>query len=203
MFIKDFMRWAYSFSEKEDDREVVLSRFVKGMIRIAEADDLDRSGKLRAMVEKLLKLLPAEQNKFDIMHRITEINDEMFAEVFRRNGDTEDRINRALNYIEKNIRKNIRLEDVADHINISPYYMSKIFKKEMKVNFINYVANRKIEIAKEMLVDTTLPIINIAIELSYSDANYFGKAFKKVVGVSPNEYRRVIRAGGRDATAER
>ena len=43
--------------------------------------------------------------------------------------------------------------------------------------------------AKRMLVDTEMPVINIAYELSYNETNYFSKAFKKKVGVTPSEYR--------------
>ncbi|MDR1292168.1 MAG: response regulator [Clostridiales Family XIII bacterium] len=195
ILIKEFVLWAFSVSNDEYGAETVLERFAKGMIKTAKASGLSFEGKLHMLNDKFQEELSHNCNKYEIMHRLTDINDEVFSEVFRKYGDPDDRINRALNYIEKNIRKNIRLEDVADHVNVSPYYMSKIFKKEVHINFMNYVTNRKMSIAKEMLADTTLPVVNIAIELSFSDANYFGKAFKRVVGVSPNEYRRKLRSG--------
>lgn len=52
-----------------------------------------------------------------------------------------------------------------------------------------YVTDSRIEMAKRMLVDTEMPVINIAYELSYNETNYFSKAFKKKVGVTPSEYR--------------
>ncbi|SCI25541.1 MULTISPECIES: response regulator [unclassified Romboutsia] len=98
-------------------------------------------------------------------------------------------VKETLNYIEKNINKNITLEDAASYVNLSPHYLSKIFKKETGVNFITYLTNIRIDIAKEMLEDESIPISNIAIELSYSKSNYFSKVFKKKVGITPSEYR--------------
>ena len=72
---------------------------------------------------------------------------------------------------------------------MSSYYYSRVFKKMTGVNFITYVTDRKIEIAQDMLVETDMPVINIAYELSYNEPNYFSKAFKKKVGVTPTEYR--------------
>ncbi|MGL4914368.1 MAG: PocR ligand-binding domain-containing protein [Romboutsia sp.] len=98
-------------------------------------------------------------------------------------------IEKAIKYIENNVKKSITLEDVAKHINLSPNYFSKLFKKEINENFITYLTNRRIEIAKEMLLEKNIPIINIAVDLSYNQPNYFSKVFKKSVGVTPSEYR--------------
>ena len=94
-----------------------------------------------------------------------------------------------VDYIERNLKRGISLEDVANHVNISTYYLSKIFKKEMGVNFITYVTDRKMDLAKEMLVNTDIPVLNIALDLAYNEANYFSKAFKKKTGLTPSEYR--------------
>ena len=51
------------------------------------------------------------------------------------------------------------------------------------------MTDRKIEFAKDMLRSTDMPVINIAYELSYNETNYFSKAFKKKVGMTPVEYR--------------
>lgn len=94
-----------------------------------------------------------------------------------------------LNYIEKNFNKGITLEEVAEYVHLSPYYLSKLFKKELEINFVNYVTQRRMEKAKELLRDTDKPVLNIALELSYNEPNYFSKVFKKVVGMTPTEYR--------------
>ncbi|MFZ5967689.1 MAG: response regulator transcription factor [Bacillota bacterium] len=98
-------------------------------------------------------------------------------------------INRIIEYIEKNCKKNITLEEVAEFAAVSMYYLSKLFKKKTGMNFCTYVVNRKMEIAMTLLENTDMPIINIAYELSYNEPNYFSKVFKKTVGITPSEYR--------------
>lgn len=95
----------------------------------------------------------------------------------------------ALKYIEENYGEQILLEDVASVSNLSPYYFSKLFKKEMGMNFTTYVTKHKIEKAKWMLKNTDIPIVNIASELGYYECGYFTKVFKKIEGITPTEYR--------------
>ena len=98
-------------------------------------------------------------------------------------------IEKAVTYIEDNIKKQLTLDDVAKHINLSTHYLSKLFKKEMNINFVTYLTDKKIELAKLMLQDPEIPIVNIAIDLSYNHPNYFSKVFKRKVGLTPSEYR--------------
>lgn len=95
----------------------------------------------------------------------------------------------ALKYIEENYREEMFLEKMASISNVSPYYFSKLFKKEMGMNFTTYVTKYKVEKAKEMLKNTDIPIVNIAAELGYYECGYFTKIFKKIEGVTPTKYR--------------
>lgn len=102
---------------------------------------------------------------------------------------SNDVIKASKKYIEKNYNKNITLEDVSREVNISSYYLSRIFKESTGVNFIDYLTNLRVEEAKELLSKTALSMKEIAVKAGYSDPNYFSKIFKKVVGVTPTEYR--------------
>lgn len=119
---------------------------------------------------------------------ITDVITQLFDELDEDYYYTDDVI-KVLNFIDRNIKGGITLEEAAEYINMSSCYFSKLFKKATKRNFITYVTDSRIELAKEMLRYTTMPIINIAYELSYNETNYFSKAFKKKVGVTPTEYR--------------
>ena len=57
-----------------------------------------------------------------------------------------------------------------------------------------YVKHRRINHAKDLLEGSDLPIMNIALDLSFNDINYFAKVFKKEVGVTPSEFRRQCRS---------
>ena len=113
----------------------------------------------------------------------------IFAELESRQLYSGDDLKKVLNYIDRNIKRGVTLDMAAAYVGMSASYFSKFFKKYMGVNFITYVTDRKIEAAKDMLINTDRPVVNIAYDLSYSETNYFSKTFKKKVGVTPTEYR--------------
>lgn len=102
-------------------------------------------------------------------------------------------ISASIEYINNNLGENVSLEQVASICNLSPCYFSKVFKKEVGVNFISYVNDKKINRAKEILETTDNSIINIAIDLGYEDCGYFIRVFKKLQGVTPKKYRELYR----------
>ncbi|AGK95938.1 response regulator transcription factor [Clostridium pasteurianum] len=99
----------------------------------------------------------------------------------------------ALKYIEENYRDEISLEKMANVTNLSMYYFSRLFKKEIGINFTTYVNQCKIKKAKEMLKYTDIPIVDIAAELGYYECGYFTKIFKKINGITPTNYRNIIK----------
>ncbi len=98
-------------------------------------------------------------------------------------------IAKAKAFIEDNYKKDISLEDVSRKVDISSYYFSKLFKEETGENFIEYLTNIRITNAKKLLQNRDLSIKNICADTGYSDPNYFSRIFKKLVGVTPTEYR--------------
>jgi two-component system, response regulator YesN len=99
-------------------------------------------------------------------------------------------IQSVLDFIDRNFEKGVTLEEAAEHVHLNPFYLSKLFKKELNINFVNYVMERKMDKAKVLLESTDLSILNIAMELNYQESNYFSKVFKKVVGITPSDYRK-------------
>ncbi|MBP5454851.1 MAG: helix-turn-helix transcriptional regulator, partial [Lachnospiraceae bacterium] len=102
---------------------------------------------------------------------------------------SNDVIKAAKDYIEANYTKSITLDDVSMAVNISSYYLSRIFKENTKENFIDYLTKLRIEKAKDLLNTTQYSMKEICTMCGYSDPNYFSKSFRKNVGVTPTEYR--------------
>lgn len=92
-------------------------------------------------------------------------------------------------YIRDNFDKEISLESVADVIRVSPYYLSKLFKKETGANFIDYLTNFRIKKAKELLANPTNNVKDVCYMVGYKDPNYFARVFKKTCSITPSEYR--------------
>ncbi|WP_010244133.1 response regulator [Acetivibrio cellulolyticus] len=106
-----------------------------------------------------------------------------------RSYKTGELITRAKEYIEANYAKSITLEDISNEINVSPQYLSKLFKEETGENFIDYLTGIRIRIAKDLLENKNSSIKEICYNTGYSDPNYFSRIFKKIVGVTPTEYK--------------
>lgn len=100
-----------------------------------------------------------------------------------------DLLSKAVSYISTNYMHKISLEDVADHIYLSPSYLCKIFKDEMKMNFSTYLNKVRVEKGKILLLSEQLTITEIAILVGFCDQSYFNKVFKKVTGLTPKKYR--------------
>jgi len=108
-------------------------------------------------------------------------------EDFKGNKDSKI-IELAKRYIELHYSENVSLNEVADYIGFSTYYFSKFFKKEVGINFKDFLTNIKINKAKELLKNGNLNISEIAYKLGYNEPNYFSLTFKKKTGLSPKEF---------------
>ena len=107
----------------------------------------------------------------------------------RQKKSESDIIQSALNYIEENLDKPIQLSDVAKLIGVSEPYLSSFFKSTMNENFIPYVNRQKIKKAKELLAEGKL-VYQVSDFLGYESTTYFSKVFKRVEGVTPEQYRK-------------
>ncbi|ALS26248.1 two-component system response regulator [Paenibacillus sp. 32O-W] len=104
-----------------------------------------------------------------------------------------DTIQRIRQYIMDHSHENISLEMIGKMVDLSPFYISKMFKDQLGVNYIDFLTECRIEKAKKMmLADPDISLKEIAYEVGYHDPNYFSKVFKKMCDVSPTEYRRML-----------
>ena len=92
-------------------------------------------------------------------------------------------------YIEQNLGEDLSRPVLAGKVFLSEDYVSKLFMKTTGMSLPNYIAERRIERAKEYLRTSSLPISKIAMEVGYGNFSYFSKTFRELVGCTPNEYR--------------
>ncbi|MBZ4667539.1 MAG: two-component system, response regulator YesN [Epulopiscium sp.] len=102
-------------------------------------------------------------------------------------------IQKVKDYIDEHYQEKITLEDMADYVGLSKYYLSYLFKKEEGTNFVSYINKKRIEKAKEYLRDTNNTVSQIYDLVGFSDQQYFSKTFKKIVGMTVTEYRRNLK----------
>ncbi|MGI5965503.1 MULTISPECIES: response regulator transcription factor [Anaerotruncus] len=98
-------------------------------------------------------------------------------------------------YMRKNYRRDIFLQQVAREMNYSDAYFSKLFKQCFNKNFVTYLTEARIEAAKDLLKNPTVNIKEIGAQVGYKDSNYFTKVFRRATGKSPSEYRISVLTG--------
>lgn len=91
-------------------------------------------------------------------------------------------------YLENHYAEEISLEDVAEQVNISPQYFSKLIKKTTGFNFIDWLSTLRVKKAKELLTNSNLTVKEVCFMVGYKDPNYFSRIFKKRIGITPSEY---------------
>lgn len=94
-----------------------------------------------------------------------------------------------IEYINQNLHKNIKLDDIAKEINMNPKYISVQFKKITGEALVTYINRKKIEESQFLLRSTKLSILEISIILNFTDQSHFTKVFKKYANLSPKQYR--------------
>lgn len=97
--------------------------------------------------------------------------------------------NDIIDYVKLTIRKNVKVSDIAAHFGYNEKYLSHLFSNIAGMPLKQYIIQEKIELAKYILTDTNDTIKNIALSLNFTDSHMFMKTFKKVVGLTPSEYR--------------
>jgi len=98
-------------------------------------------------------------------------------------------ISMAKQYIQSNITEHIRLEDIARHLNISPFYLCRQFKKHTKLRFTEYLSRVRVERAKKLLLDPNRRVSEVAFEAGFQSLPHFNRSFKRIVGATPTVWR--------------
>lgn len=94
-----------------------------------------------------------------------------------------------IDYIYNHIHERITVEILASHTELSPSYLSRLFKKELNISISDYIRQKKIEKAQNLLKYSDFSIIEIANYLSFSSQSHFIQVFEKLVGLTPKKYR--------------
>ena len=103
-------------------------------------------------------------------------------------GLSQQKLQTSIDYIQANLEAKIKLDDLAKITQISPYHFSRLFKQSTGITPYQYVLKQRIELGKQLL-RKELPIAEIAIMCGFASQSSFTTAFRKLVGVTPRNYR--------------
>lgn len=136
-------------------------------------------------------------NKIELVPEVEAIGDimrEMFktyCRLVRKHTftDISPTVRKAILYIDSDLARELSLSTIAEYLNLSPAYLSAIFKKEMGKTITDFINERRVSRAKTLLKTTSLQIQTIAQHCGFFDVHYFSRVFKKIAGKTPKSYR--------------
>lgn len=180
----------YNINIINEDIENGTEIFINNNSKVFILENTEKVWKLREYY-KLVKKVKENMN-YDNNSKKYYINESSeLLEILNDNSNHSNAIsiNLAKQYIINNFNKNITLKDVADEVFLSQNYLSELFKKEIGEGFHDFLSSYRIKKAKEILLTTNLKIYEVAQNVGYNDSITFGRAFKKIVGTTPNNFR--------------
>ena len=114
-----------------------------------------------------------------------------YLEKFRKSS-SEVVLEKIMNLVQQT-KGDITLAECAEKLGYHPSYIWRVMKNTRDITFTDYLAEQKIEMAKEMLTQTQMSISEIAENLNYSNAQNFIRLFKKHMDITPGQYRKNVK----------
>ena len=116
-----------------------------------------------------------------------------FANRQPRGGLGKRRMRRVNDYIDSNIGGDLSLQALADAANLSPFHFARAFRKTTGMSPHGYALAKKVEAAKLCLSQNEQSIVEVAFDLGFGSQSQFCRAFKRLAGLTPGEYRASVR----------
>ena len=102
-------------------------------------------------------------------------------------------IRRAQQYISEHVREKLTVPLVARHVDVSPSYLTALFRKNLQISPGEYVRRIKLQESKQMIREDNMNFTEIAAALQYSTVHHFSRQFKDKFGITPTEYAKSVR----------
>ncbi|MBR1781342.1 MAG: response regulator [Oscillospiraceae bacterium] len=154
------------FSYAQEAIRLGVTRF---LLKPSKMDEIHEA--LSAMTERLNRESPGEDQEMQGQHAGSFI------------------VNQAMAYMEKHYAEKLTLQEVADACYVSQWHLSKLLNKHREMSFYDILNSIRIKAAKELLAVPKLRIGDIGEMVGYADPAHFARVFKKLTGMSANEYR--------------
>ncbi len=167
-----------AYSEFDYARSAIRYDVCEYVLKIAVLEELP------AAVEKAVHNLKKRSQELESCQQDVVQKEEMDSLYFRMQ-----------KYIEENYTKKISLDEIAEALHANRSYLSRLYKSKSGVNLFDDILSRRIELAKEYMRTTDRKVYEISQAVGFDDTGYFSKVFKKLVGMSPKEYRNEQKSG--------
>jgi two-component system response regulator YesN len=137
----------------------------------------------------------------DLLSFIRQLTDAVTDRSIDKKKQSELSMLEAKAFLDRNLYRDLSVEEAATHVGLSTSYFSLLFKQTFGETFIEYVTRARMERAKTMLAETGKSVAQIAKEIGYAERRYFTKVFMKYAGDNPSDFRAKFQNIGMDETA--
>lgn len=185
-------------SEFEDTELTILTGYrdfelLQQALRLGVARYILKPSNMEELKEAVDEMTARLKKKGILPDRDREQEDEREKEA-KEGTETESQagsflVKNALVYMKENYHHKITLKDVADHVYVSQWHLSKLLNGHTGQSFSELLNTIRINAAKELLKDPALRVGDVADEVGFLDIAHFSRVFKKITGLSANEYR--------------
>ena len=161
--------------------------------RVVKMISANASNRMMFLFELLFKVLNGNYTLGNFIY-ISQVLSLILAEIYEREkkDSTQEQnkfVTNVVRYMYRHIYENITLDTISEDFKLSKSYLNAIFQKYTRHSPMDFFINLKMKEACKMLRSSEMYIYEIAQKLGYSDQYYFSRIFKKVVGMSPKEYK--------------
>ncbi|MDQ8735798.1 response regulator [Paenibacillus sp. LHD-38] len=125
----------------------------------------------------------------DLLSVIRQVTNTVSDKSMDKKKQSERSMTEAKAFLDRNLYRDLSVEETATHVGLSTSYFSLLFKQTFGETFIEYVTRQRMERAKAMLAETAKSVAQIAKEVGYAERRYFTKVFMKYTGENPTDYR--------------
>ena len=211
LFTEEFSYIKNSMCSNIGDSDKVLSKFEQ-FCQITDSYNLSDNYIRKCCYELVLSVYfeyitslgePADPQIITFINSLINVKGEELLELTRAflkklfSGKEEQNIHeivdKAKSYIGEHLSDDLSVSKIAEHLYVTPNYLSRLFKKFTGMGCNEYIVHKRIEKAKILLETTNIKTSKIAEMVGYNDPNYFSLAIKKHTGMSPTKYRMKFR----------
>lgn len=159
---------------------------------------VDRTVKSQTAIQTYQWLLRKDTGKTELDDKMKKMHAPSVALAFTDSGTAADAVKLdspiypAVAYIKEHPKEIVSMKEMAALCHLSSSYFCRLFTREMGENYVNYINRQKVELAKKLLVETTLNISQITEEIGYLNSSHFIEVFKRMEGITPSAYRKHI-----------
>lgn len=182
--------------------EILYKRFKK--IHKSQVVSIPRSERRQKNFMKIMTILESgyettalEYANLTLYHLITQM---IYHSAINTSEIKTDVVSNSISFLNKNLHKTFKVEDLAEEQNLSVSRYSEIFKKKTGYSPIQYFNKLKIEKSCQYLYFTDLGIKEICAKIGYYDPYYYSRAFKKLMGMPPSKYRKIYQTSKKPKT---